>query len=87
MAAMAPAIERAGKLATDVECLVEHVRSARPRDAGVEVILPGEHGKRCREQALAERDRLPSPLWDEFAARAGEHRVPVPNPIREAFVE
>jgi LDH2 family malate/lactate/ureidoglycolate dehydrogenase len=28
-----------------------------------------------------------APLWDEFAARAREHGVPVPNPIRGAFVE
>jgi hypothetical protein len=59
----------------------------RDRRPGVEVILPGEHGERCRERALAEGDRLPSPLWDEFAARVREHGVPVPNPIREAFVE
>jgi uncharacterized oxidoreductase len=76
-----------GKLATEVERLVGHVRSARPRDTGVEVLVPGEHGERCRERALAEGVRLPLRLWDELAARARDHGVRLPIPIREAVVE
>jgi LDH2 family malate/lactate/ureidoglycolate dehydrogenase len=76
-----------GTLTTDVERLVAHVRSARPRDTGVEVLVPGEHGERCRQRALLDGVRLPSPLWDELAARARQHGVPVPDPARGAVAE
>jgi hypothetical protein len=67
----------------DRRCRAAH----RGRANGVEVLVHGEHGERCRARALAEDVRLPSSHSNEHAARAHGHRVRVPDTTCSAFVE
>lgn len=63
-------IDPAGVFPEEASRYVDHVKNARPAQAGGEILVPGEPEQRSRERRLAEGISLPGDTWTSIRATA-----------------
>ncbi|HEY8367685.1 MAG TPA: Ldh family oxidoreductase [Thermodesulfobacteriota bacterium] len=69
------------RFVADVEAMLAHVKSARPRPGVPEVLVPGEHAWKEAERRKVEGIPLAEGTWAKLRAIAEALGVPLPAPV------